>query len=67
MASVEIALTVVPVETAFSAFSTVGFHQHSRPERLDYRYVTPSTTIDSSTGDIGRAHRNAAFTSDFSR
>ena len=29
------------------------------------RYVTPSTTSDSSTGDIGRAHRNAALTSDF--
>ena len=33
----------------------------------DYRYVTPSTTTESSTGEIGSAKRNAAHTSDFRR
>ncbi len=33
----------------------------------DYRYVTPSTVRDNSTGEMGRANRNAAHTSDLCR
>lgn len=33
----------------------------------DYRYVTPNTVRDNSTGETGRAHRNAAHTSDSCR
>jgi hypothetical protein len=35
--------------------------------RLTYRYVTPSTHSDNSTGETGRVHRNAAQISDFCR
>src|SRR4030081_2706309 len=34
---------------------------------FDYRYVTPSTVRDKSTGDTGSAHRNAAHISDLRR
>src|SRR5260370_516853 len=34
---------------------------------VDYRYVTPSTVRDKSTGDTGSAHRNAAHISDLRR
>jgi len=33
----------------------------------DYRYVTPSTVRERSTGETGRAHRNAAQISDLCR
>jgi len=33
----------------------------------DYRYVTPSTISDRSTGEAGRVHRNAAQISDLCR
>ena len=37
------------------------------PSSYDYRYVTPSTVSDNNTGEIGRAHRNAAHISDLCR